>query len=223
MKNIDDGLINFFKWILLIIFYVFLSVFFAEIINVIGIKNKLLLNVISIFTDLFIALILIYLYRKDFKNKFKELNSSNGNKMIKSSIKIWFIGLILMITSNLILNSFIGTIAENESANRLILNNYFIYASIAMIIIAPICEEIIFRLSISKIINNKVLYIIFSGLLFGFFHVIGTTGLQALYVIPYTILGSTFAYIYQKHQNILCTILMHSLHNLICIMLIVSI
>ena len=85
------------------------------------------------------------------------------------------------------------------------------------------CEEIIFRLSPSKMFNNKYVYIIFSGLMFGFAHVFLSSGIQMLYILPYTSLGIAFSSIYAKEQNILCSILMHSLHNLICILIIVLI
>jgi membrane protease YdiL (CAAX protease family) len=162
----------------------------------------------------------VYLYINDFKDKFKELKSDEGNEKIKISIKSWLIGLLCMVISNMILSIIIGDIAENESGNRDILTNTSIYAITTMVVLTPICEEIIFRLSLSKMFDNKYIYIIFSGLMFGFAHVMGTTGLQMLYIIPYAALGVSFAYIYNKNQNILCSILTHSIHNLICIIFI---
>lgn len=207
-------------WIVLLFFYIALNILFASVIKSFNIKNDLLLNGICIICELIINFILVYLYRNDFKDKFKELKSDEGNEKIKLSIKSWLIGLLCMVISNMILSIIIGDIAENESGNRDILTNTSIYAITTMIVLTPICEEIIFRLSLSKMFDNKYIYIIFSGVMFGFAHVIGTTGLQMLYVIPYAALGVSFAYIYSKNQNILCSILMHSIHNLICIIFI---
>lgn len=215
----DNKIIKFCLWILLVSFYICINILFGSFIKYLNIKNHVLLNVVYILSELIITSILIYLYKKDFKNKFKELKTKEGNKIIDSSAKIWLIGLACMFILNIILSFIIGDIADNEAANRSIISSYSTYAFVTMIILTPICEEIIFRLSTFKIFNNKYLYILFSGLVFGYAHVLGATGLQLLYVLPYTALGISFAYIYQKFQNIYCSILMHSIHNLICISL----
>lgn len=219
----SDKIIKAISWVLLICFYVVINALFGSIINYFDIKNKLFLNLSYIFGDVLITGILIFIYRKDFKDKIKDLKSEEGNKKILLSIKTWLIGLFFMILFNLIISLIVGNIANNEATNRTILNEYSIYSVISMIMLAPICEEIIFRLAISKIFDNKYLYIIFSGLMFGLAHVIGETGLQLLYILPYASLGIAFAYIYDKNKNILCTILMHALHNLACIVLILFI
>ena len=216
----ENKLVKGLLWIGLIFLYIFLNIFASYIIKIMHIKNALLSNTAYILAEVIITLILILLYRKDFKDKFKELKSKDGNKMILSSIKIWIIGLLFMIMLNAVLSVFITNISDNEAANRSVIVSHYIYAITSMIVLTPICEEIIFRLSVSKIIDNKFLYVIFSGIIFGFAHVFDTTGLQALYILPYAALGMAFAYIYQKHKNILCTILMHGLHNLVCILLI---
>lgn len=216
----ENKFMKFFLWFALIIFYVFLSASLGMIIRSMHIKNDLVLNIAYIVGELVITAILVLLYKNDFKNKFKELKSDKGNEMIKTSIKFWLIGLFFMILFNMFLSFIVGGIAQNESTNRDIISNNSIYAIVTMIILTPICEEIIFRLSPSKMIDNKYLYIIFSGVMFGFVHVIGATGLQSLYILPYASLGLAFASIYDKNKNILCSILMHSIHNMICILLI---
>lgn len=210
-------------WFLLLFFYLFLNILFASLIHSLNIHSKLLLNIIYIICEVIIAGVLIFLYKNDFKDKFKALKSKEGNEAIKKSIKAWLYGLFFMVMLNIIIGYFVGDLAENESGNREVISKYSYYAFITMIITTPICEEIVFRLASYKIFDNKYLYIIFSGLLFGFAHVIGTTGLQTLYILPYTALGISFAYIYQKYQNIYCSILMHSMHNLLCITMILFI
>lgn len=216
----ENKFIKFVLWILLIFFYIAASIYIGAYITSLHLHSKALINLLYILGEAFITLILVSLYRSDFKNKYKELKKDKNNDILKSSIKIWLVGLSLMILSNIVLSVIIGDIATNESANRSIISVYSIYAIISMIILTPICEEILFRLSPSKMIDNKILYVVFSGVIFGFIHVAGEVGLQTLYVIPYASLGASFAYIYQKHQNILCSILMHAMHNTICILLI---
>lgn len=214
---------KFFEWFLVICLYILLTLLLSSGIDALNIKNDILLNCLFIASEVLIAAIFVFIYRKDFKGKYQELKSDEGNKKIFSSFKIWLIGLALMIIFNIFLSIIIGDIAQNEEINRNVISNYSFYAITSMILLTPICEEIIFRLSISKMNVNKYIYIAFSGIIFGFAHVISATGLQTLYVIPYAALGCSFAYIYEKQKNILCTILMHSVHNLICILIILFI
>ena len=104
-------------WLLLICFYIFINIMFGSIIKSLNIKNHLLLNTVYIISEIIITGILVYLYRNDFKGKFKELNSKEGNKKITSSIKIWLLGLLGMVIFNIFLSTIIKDIAENESLN----------------------------------------------------------------------------------------------------------
>ena len=219
----DNKWVKALLWILLLCFYIAINIIFGSVIESLNIKNEYLLNGIYILSEIIITSFLIYLYRNDFKGKYKELKADGGNKKVISSIKIWLIGLFFMVVFNIILSYVIGDMATNEINNRNILNDMSFYAITTMIILTPICEEIIFRLSPFKMFNNKYIYVVFSGLMFGFAHVLLSSGVQVLYILPYASLGLAFSYIYKKEENILCTILTHSLHNLMCILIIVLI
>ena len=202
-----------------LVLYIFLSLEFSALVYNLNLQNKLVNTLLLILGDVFIAFTLILIYLKDFKKDYQNFNK-NGKEILKKAIKVWFIGLIIMVTSNLIINSFVNSIASNEAVNRTILDKSFIYAVVTMVLIAPICEEIIFRLSLSKFIDNDYLYYILSGLLFGYMHIMSATGLEVLYIIPYSSLGVAFAYIYRNTKNIFSTISVHIMHNLLCIILI---
>lgn len=216
----ENKLVKALLWILLICFYVIVTVYVGYFISHMHIKNTLLENVTYIFGELLITVCLVFLYRKDFKGKFQELKNPDGNKKIIYSLKTWGFGLLTMVIFNIILGIFIKDIAVNESANREVLLTHSLYAITTMTILTPICEEIIFRLSPSKMIDNKYVYVLFTSVMFGFAHVLSATGPQALYIIPYASLGAAFGLIYNKNQNILCSILMHSIHNLACVMIV---
>ena len=49
-------------------------------------------------------------------------------------------------------------IASNESYNRSVLYGTPIYAISVMVFVAPLIEELIFRLSLKDIVNNKWVY-----------------------------------------------------------------
>ena len=212
--------INALKVFGLFVFYVLMQNIPALIIKGFSINNSISKSIILLFFEILVTIIFILIYFKDFKeglNKFK----NNEKKFLPEILKLWGYGLIIMIVSNTIINVITGGIANNEAVNREIASKFYIYAFPSMVIFAPICEETIFRLSLRKAVNNKYLFPIISGLLFGFIHVLGTTGLELLYIIPYASLGFVFAYMYQKQDTIISSITAHIIHNLICAILIV--
>ncbi|MDD2504964.1 MAG: CPBP family intramembrane metalloprotease, partial [Bacilli bacterium] len=92
---------------------------------------------------------------------------------------------------------------------------------LSSVIIAPFIEEVIFRLGFKKVIKNKVLFILISGLIFGLMHIIPSS--LSLFVlmlqsIIYISLGVVLAYIYEKEKNIYLVIIPHALNNLLGIL-----
>lgn len=169
-----------------------------------------------IFYEFILTFIIIYIYRKDFIPNFKDFIKNNV-KYFKKYIKYWFIMLGLMIASNLIVTMFTTTItSENQQIIVDTLGKAPIYTFIVTVFVAPILEELVFRLSFRKIFKNTdILFIFFSGLFFGGMHVIGTLEnlIDLLFIIPYSIPGFIFAYIYSKSKNICIPMSLHFIHN----------
>lgn len=166
--------------------------------------------------DLTLILFLLFIYKKDIIKNFKNFFNKNFIANFKISLKYWFIGLSIMIISNILISIFTnGAIANNEESVRNLIDKMPIYMLFQIIIYAPITEEIIFRKSIRDIFNNKYLYILTSGLIFGGMHVVSslTSTLDLLYLIPYCSLGIAFAALYTKTNNIFSTIFIHAFHN----------
>ena len=161
---------------------------------------------------LFISYILISLYftiiyKDELLNKIKKLNK----KSILTTLIYFIIGILLMMLSNYIINYIIipNGISNNEQGNReLLLNNKVLYGFLLSLII-PYIEEIVFRLSFKKSINNNIIFILISSTIFGLLH-----------FIPYFILGLTFSTIYTKTNNIFCSTLSHILNNTITVLVI---
>lgn len=173
---------------------------------------------------LFISYILISLYftiiyKDELLNNIKKLNK----KSILTTLIYFIIGFLLMILANYIINYIIipNGISNNEQGNRnLLLNNKLLYGLLLSLII-PYIEEIVFRLSFKKSINNNIIFIILSSTIFGLLHIISSTKLiELLYFIPYFILGLTFSTIYIKTNNIFCSIISHILNNTITVLVI---
>ena len=170
----------------------------------------------SLICDLLLLIIFILIYKKDIIKDFKNYFNKNIKKNLKLSLKYWLLGLCIMIASNVLISTIISDgIPQNEEIVRQLINKAPLFMIFELIIFAPITEEIIFRRSIKDIINNKNIYILVSGLFFGFMHIVKyiKAPIDIIYIIPYAALGIIFAKLYKKTDNIFSTITIHSIHN----------
>lgn len=178
--------------------------------------------------DLGYILIILAMYFSVFKRDFKNF-MNNFSENFMRSFRYYFIGLVGMLVSNILISLFFSNAsANNENAVRNLIDLYPLYMIFSVSIYAPIVEETIFRKCIKDSILGfkdnkftKCLYILISGLIFSSLHVLGMVNstLDYLYIIPYLSLGISFALLYYKTDNIFSTILMHSLHNTVAVIL----
>ncbi|MFA5459236.1 MAG: CPBP family intramembrane glutamic endopeptidase [Bacilli bacterium] len=166
-------------------------------------------------TDLLFVLLLIVVYFKDLTKDYQDFKT-NYHIYIDESIKYWIIGLILMVVSNVLITTLTpsGT-PPNEVAVRDMLTKLPLYTFFGATIFAPLVEELIFRKALFDIIKNKWVYVLMSGFIFGFLHVITSYHhyYELFFIIPYGSLGCAFAYLYYKTKNIINPILVHTIHN----------
>lgn len=178
--------------------------------------NLIARQIYLILYEVSLTLIIVYIYKKYFIPNFKDF-LKNNIKYFKKYIKYWFIMLGLMILSNSIITMFTTTMtSENQQAIVDTLKKAPIYTFILTVFIAPILEELVFRLSFRKIFKHtNILFIVFSGLFFGGMHVLGSFEnlVDLLFIIPYSIPGFIFAYIYSKSKNICIPMSLHFIHN----------
>ncbi len=218
-KNIMIGFLALFT-------YFFLSLFSSTIISFLPVDiNSLSQNgkfIINILYELLIIIIIIFILKESVINDFN-IYKKNIKAYYKEYIKYWFYALVLMYISNyLILLFFTNDIANNEQLVRQLFEVNPIFTFILASILAPILEELVFRLSIYKILqNHKYIFIITSGIVFGLMHVLGSanTLVEWLYLIPYSIPGCVFAYTLTKSNNIFVPISLHLTHNTFALIL----
>ena len=174
--------------------------------------------------------ILFFIFRKTIINDLKKFKK-DYKKDLDVGFKYYFVGMLVMITSNLILMFITGGIAENEAVNREYLKMYPLYSIIAMVFLGPPIEEIVFRLGFRKAFKKWLPYAIFSGLFFGGLHAFTAfegmslhealkNWVNILYTIPYGALGFAFAKVYYETDNICTSSLIHILHNGFTVLLI---
>lgn len=176
--------------------------------------NQIIYNLI--FEGILIAII-IFIYHKKIKNDFDNFKKCK----FSSYIRYWFIAICLMSISTIIINM-ITSIDTSTNQEIIIdaLKKAPIYITILTVIYAPILEELVFRLSFRKIFKTDLLFIIISGLFFGFMHIINLSNpLEILFIIPYSIPGFIFAYTLVKSNNIFVPIGLHFIHNTIMLLI----
>lgn len=176
----------------------------------------------SFIFDLLFIMLLMFIYCKELISEFKSFFNKKIFDNIGLSIAYWIIGLIIMVVSNLIIAVITnGTLAANEEAVRDLIDKFPIYMAFQVAIYAPLTEEIIFRKSIREATNNKFIYVLASGLVFGGLHVISSVSslIDLIYLVPYCSLGFVFALLYYRTNNIFSTITVHSIHNTLAILL----
>ncbi|MBR2840243.1 MAG: CPBP family intramembrane metalloprotease [Bacilli bacterium] len=162
-----------------------------------------------------VLIVAIYsIYEKEFRLAISDIKK-NHKMYFDKYLKVYLIGVILMIGSNMIINILGGGISENEGTIRKEMQMFPIYTYISAVFLAPILEEMIFRLGIRSIVKNNVIYIILSGLIFGGLHLIGTpiNILFPLYLLSYCSSGWGFAYMMSKSNNVLVSSGFHLMHN----------
>lgn len=178
--------------------------------------NNLTYNISSLIINLLTTIIFIIIFLKTIKSDIKKLNK----KMFKTAIIYWLVGAVIMIVSSTIISLVGISLPSNETTNRTEFNLYPVVQIISSILFVPIIEELIFRLSMKDLSDNKHIYAIFTGLFFAIMHLPDafTNPIMLIHLIPYGAVGIAFGYIYKNTDNIITSTTTHSLHNLLTIL-----
>lgn len=220
LKEENTYLKNIFKAIIVILFYLVAYSYPDEFLKIVGINiyqlNNVFKSICLIIYEAIILMIIIYAYKDELNTSIKKYSIKT---FFKKYFKFWFLILGLMIISNsIIINFTTSDTATNQEIiedSLKILPTYILFSTI---VIAPLLEELIFRFCIKKIIPKpSIIYILVSGLLFGSMHVIltMTSVTDLLFIIPYSVPGLVFAYLYNKTDNIFIPASIHFIHNFV--------
>lgn len=172
-------------------------------------------------SELLLMIILFIIYRKTIIEDFKKFKKDiNGN--LELAFRYWTIGFSIMLISNLFISLILGkTISGNEEIVRNYIDSSPLLMAISTVIFAPINEELTFRKSLRDALKNKWVYALTSGIIFGGLHVISYINVPSdlIYLLPYSSVGISFALLYYKTNNIFSSISMHTMHNLLSIII----
>lgn len=161
----------------------------------------------------FLILFFLLYYHKYLKEKLVDFKKNYRNYM-HIAFKDWFTGFLIMCVSNAIIIRIIGNVGQNEETVQTLISSNPLIAFALTTLLAPFIEEMIFRKSLQDCFHHKILFMITSGALFGFIHVMSSQNLlEYLLIIPYGSVGFMFAHTLNKTDNIYATITMHAIHN----------
>lgn len=180
-----------------------------------NLSSKMLVTLIY---ESILLIIISKIYQKDIQDNFKDYKK-NIKTYLKTYLKYWLIVIITMMISNTIIYNITHIYTSTNQKNVLsAIKNAPIYSIMLTVLISPILEELVFRLSFRKMIKNDTLFIILSGFIFGALHLTSATSIpELLYIVPYAIPGCIFAYTLVKSKNIFVPISLHFIHNTILI------
>lgn len=218
---------NFIKGFLGIFAYLFFNFASVYILQGLGVNVSELTKKQSMFISMIISFIvlaiLIILSWKKLKTNFKDYKS-NWKSLLSRNVKYWFCSIAFMFAFNLAIALIFNRVTSaNDQTIRNIFETMPIYIIFEAVILAPFTEELVFRQSLRYMIKNKWVFIILSGLIFGFMHTLASLETLAdfLYIIPYSIPGCFFAYMLVEEDNILVPISFHIIHNSLALLLLV--
>lgn len=199
------------------LYFVLQVIFGALFADVLNSSNEIISNASLMLIYALLVLIISLFFLPILIDNLHDFKKEN----IKIAFKNWGLGFLCMFISNLYLTYFIGNIASNEASNRELLMASPVFSIIMMVVLAPILEEIVFRLNLKKAFKNKYVFCLVSALLFGGMHLISATSLkELLYIIPYGSLGFFFAKAYYETDNIYTSIFAHMFHNGLSVLII---
>lgn len=169
----------------------------------------------SLIISILLTTTIAVIFKDKLKNDFADMKK-NHNTYFKKYFKYWLFALVCMSLSNLIIISISENVMPNneELIKELFkINPILVFTS--AVLIAPILEELVFRLSFRYMFNDSLVFIFLSSLTFGAFHVLGTVTnwYDLLYIIPYSIPGIFFAITLEKSKNVFVPISLHFIHN----------
>ena len=212
ISNLVKGLFAFF-------FFLFIQYYIADILTLFHVDVASLSagakTAISFGIDILLMVVMFIIYRQELKEDFEKMKEHHKT-YFSTCFKYWIYALITMVISNYLILIFSGSeLPNNEEAIRQMFTVSPIYTFLSAVFYAPFVEELVFRKSLRNIFNNDILFVLFSGLIFGGMHIIGNFSslTDLLYIIPYGAPGVFFAMMLIKTDNIFTSMGFHFMHN----------
>lgn len=211
----------------ILFFYGFQLLYQLVFLNILKQDNFIINNILYLVMGIILCTVCVLINIKRLKNDYNDFNN-NYKKYLSIGLKYWLVSIFIMMISNIILSFITNDIASNEENNRLIMDYYPIYMILYSSILAPIIEELTFRVNFREAFKNDKLFIIITSLIFAGIHVFSggissvlSNPSELLYFVSYGSVSVALALSLVKTDNIYTSIIIHSLHNTLSVILII--
>ena len=198
LNNVNDSLVavtakksdktsNIIKGIFSYLFYqnfiIVVAVLCGVLIPSIDLENYQTLVAIDVVSSGIVAIVLMILYQNliiSDKQKIKELGKQGLGRFFDLLISGFFLFMAVKLAAGFLESTVFELLgleyetSENQSLIELLTGSAPLLMTVSACIMAPICEELIFRGMVGEIIKDKRVYITVSGLIFGLVHVTGS-------------------------------------------------
>lgn len=211
------------KTVSMFLLYFIYTYFAGMVMNNIGIKDTTIGMFIA---DAIFLVIIVWVYAKNIKDDFKRLKKDYKPSKIIKTVLLW---VVVMFLVNILMGAITDIIApnlatdENTSAISNLATISVLYTIFKTMIFTSIAEELLFRESLSEVIDNNTMFIIISALIYTIMNFIftdTTSGNIIIYMLMYLVPGLIFSYVYTKHdRNILLIMLIKFCYNIIPLLL----
>lgn len=207
------------KTVSMFLLYFIYTYFVGMVMTNIGIKD----TTIGMFVaDAVFLVVIVWVYARNIKEDFKRLKKDFSPGKLVKTVLLW---VVIMFAVNFIMNMLSPTLTTDENTTAIynLATISLIYTIFKTMIFTTIAEELLFRESLSEVIDNNVIFIIVSALIYTIMNFIFTgevTGNIFVYMLLYLVPGLLFSYVYTKHdRNILLIMLIKFCYNLIPLVL----
>ncbi len=194
---------------------VYIIVFLISMVFIFVIPSILEGKIIGIILDIIVLAMMILIFYKDLKRDFKYFKEyfREYNSYV---FKMFGISLAVILVLSVFIRIYTGIDnATNQTNLMKTMDKMPIYLVLLACVYAPFVEELLFRGLFRKIFNNKWVFIIVCGVVFGALHVIDDfqSIKELLYILLYSSLGMFLSAVYYKTNNLFCNIYFHILQN----------
>ena len=180
----------------------------------------------NLFYDTGMLIIAVLIFHRFLNEEFRQIKG----RWIRAILWSLTAGFIIIYGANILSGMLVqliepGSSSANQNALVSMLEVQPLPILLASIVIAPLLEELVFRVAIFKGIYpySRIAAYLASGGIFGLVHILD--GLlagdlsQLAYLLPYGLLGMVFCWLYEKKGTLAVPVLVHMSNNFVSMML----
>lgn len=207
------------KTLLVFISYLLYSNVISVVFSTFKVTNT---TMISFFADLTFLICIVFVYKDNLKDDFKNLKNDYKISEIVKTVIMW---VVIIFVFNILMGALTEIIYpnmaddDNTSAIISLLDVSTLYTIFKTMIFAVIAEELLFRESVSDVIKNKYLFIVISSIIYtlmNFIFVGFESNIIVMDLLSYFLPALLFSTAYVKNNNnIIILMLIKFFYNLI--------